>query len=156
MHAQFLGVDGVQVWVNPIEGERDRTILDALLRKVAEAGVFVSAHPDVIQKMGTKDVLFQTRAISWGTDTHRYQTIAELREQLPLRLARGKPRVLKQYRGNGGNGVWKVARHPDASALVRARHALRGGIEEDIPFATFMTRCEAYFADFGRVIVHMY
>ena len=108
VRAQLLGVDGVQVWVNPIEDGRDRTVLDALLRQVAEEGVFVSAHPDVIQKMGTKEVLFQTRGMSWGCDTHLYRTLGELREQLPLRLAEEKPRVLKQYRGNGGNGVWKV------------------------------------------------
>ena len=46
------------VWVDPIVNGRDRTVLDGLLRDVADRGVFVSAHPDVILKMGTKDVLF--------------------------------------------------------------------------------------------------
>jgi hypothetical protein len=105
---QLLKVDGVLVWVNPIEKGHDRSALDALLMQVADEGILVSAHPDVIQKMGTKEVLFRTRAMSWGSDTHLYTTAQELREQLPLRLAQGKPRVLKQHRGNGGNGVWKV------------------------------------------------
>src|SRR5215207_6949629 len=56
---QLMQVDGVLVWVNPIEGGRDRTILDAMLREVAATGVFVSAHPDIILKMGTKEVLYQ-------------------------------------------------------------------------------------------------
>lgn len=149
---QLLRVDGVLVWVNPIEQGRDRTILDALLRQVADAGVFVSAHPDTILKMGTKEVLFRTRKMSWGADTHLYATVQDLREQLPLRLAEGQPRVLKQYRGNGGNGVWKVERHPTDAALVRARHALRGSVEQEISLEGFLTQCEAYFAGSGRLI----
>src|SRR5690349_3697629 len=47
---QLLRVDAVLVWVNPIEGGRDRMLLDTMLREVAEAGVFVSAHPDIILK----------------------------------------------------------------------------------------------------------
>src|SRR2546421_267018 len=52
---QLLQVDAVLVWVNPIEQDRDRTNLDAMLGDVASKGVFVSAHPDAIQKMGTKE-----------------------------------------------------------------------------------------------------
>src|SRR5215475_4788017 len=40
---QLMRVNGVLVWVNPIEGGRDRSILDSMLRDVATAGVFVSA-----------------------------------------------------------------------------------------------------------------
>ena len=105
---QLMQVDGVLVWVNPIEGERDRSVLDAMLREVAASGVFVSAHPDVILKLGTKEVLYRTRNIGWGCDTHLYRSMDQLRRELPSRLAAGKVRVLKQYRGNGGNGVWKV------------------------------------------------
>jgi len=47
----------VLVWVNPIEQGLDRSRLDPLLRDVAATGVFVSAHPDVILRMGTKEVL---------------------------------------------------------------------------------------------------
>src|SRR5579871_84349 len=93
--AQLLEVDGALVWVNPIEQGCDRTLLDALLRQVADAGVFVSAHPDIIQKMGTKEVLFRTRNMSWGSDIYLYATVQEFREQLTLRLKEGKPRVLK-------------------------------------------------------------
>src|SRR4051794_29887322 len=63
VRAQLSGVDGVLVWVNPIEQGRDRSLLDAMLREVADAGVFVSAHPDTILKMGTKEVLFRTRGM---------------------------------------------------------------------------------------------
>jgi hypothetical protein len=63
---QLLGLDGVLVWVNPIEQGLNRSKLDALLREVADAGVWVSAHPDVILKMATKQVLVDTKQMSWG------------------------------------------------------------------------------------------
>ena len=156
VRAQLARVDGVLVWVNPIEQGRDRTVLDALLRQVAGEGVFVSAHPNIIQKMGTKEVLFRTQGMSWGCNTHLYRTVQELREQLPLRLKEGKPHVLKQYRGNGGNGVWKVERHPSDPALVRVRHALRGSSEQDMPLDDFLTQCAAYFTGAGRIIDQAY
>ena len=43
---QLMQVDGVLVWVNPIQGGRNRSILDSMLREVAAAGIFVSAHPE--------------------------------------------------------------------------------------------------------------
>src|SRR3546814_14982373 len=69
VRAQLLRADGVLVWVNPIEAGRDRSILNGLLEEVAEAGVLVSAHPNAIRKMGTKEVLYRTRSMSWGCDT---------------------------------------------------------------------------------------
>jgi len=69
---QLMRVNAVLVWVNPIEGGRDRSILDSMLRDIATADVFVSTHPDVILKLGTKEVLYRTRYIGWGCDTHLY------------------------------------------------------------------------------------
>src|SRR5262249_8871440 len=63
VRAQLATVDGVLVWVNPIHEGRNRANLDALLREVAAGGVWVSAHPDVILRMGTKEVLHRTRAM---------------------------------------------------------------------------------------------
>jgi len=53
-------------------------------------------------------VLYRTRDIGWGCETHLYSSMDQLRRELPSRLAAGEVRVLKQYRGNGGDGVWKV------------------------------------------------
>ena len=61
----------------------------------------MSAHPDVILKMGTKEVLHRTRTMSWGCDTALYRTAAAMRAELPARLDAG-PRVIKRNRGNGG------------------------------------------------------
>src|SRR5207244_10545702 len=105
---QLLAVDSVLVWVDPLSGGRTRSGLDALLREVAAKGPWVSAHPDVILKMGVKEVLYRTRHLGWGTDTHLYRTMADFAAELPPRLQSSGPRVLKQNRGNGGDGVWKV------------------------------------------------
>src|SRR5258708_4007807 len=108
VHEQLLGVDGVLVWVDPIHEGKTRTLLDAMLRDVATRGPWVSAHPDVILKMGVKEVLHRTKHRGWGTDTHLYRTAAGFGFALPSRLQSAGPRVLKQNRGNGGQGVWKV------------------------------------------------
>ncbi len=165
-----MQVDGVLVWVNPIEGGRDRSVLDAMLRNVAAAGIFVSAHPDVILKLGTKEVLYRTRDVGWGCDTGLYWSIHQMRRELPVRLAAGKARVLKQYRGNGGDGVWKAqlatsgpasderrgTSLPHAGTVIRVRHARRGCIEEEITLGEFFNRCERYFAADGRMIDQEY
>ena len=58
VHRQLMQQDAVLVWMNPIQDGRDRSILDRMLRDVSASGVFVSTHPDVILKMGTKEVLY--------------------------------------------------------------------------------------------------
>ena len=102
VRGQLLAVDAVLVWVDPIAGGQRREALDSLLREVSVSGRWVSAHPDVIDRIGTKEVLYETRDLGWGADTDIYLTAAELRERLPSRLKSGAPRVLKQSRGNGG------------------------------------------------------
>src|SRR4029079_16541783 len=86
VHKKLVTLNGVLVWVNPIHEGRNRANLDALLREVATRGVWVSAHPDVILKMGTKEVLHRTRTMSWGCDTALYRTAAAMRAELPARL----------------------------------------------------------------------
>ena len=146
----LLDLDGVLVWVNPIEQGRDRSQLDPLLREVADAGVWVSAHPDVILKMGTNEVLVDTQQMSWGTETHIYRSAAELAQQLPARLAAGGPLVLKQHRGMGGNGVWKVELADADTVLVQ--HAASGSVPETLALPEFVRRCEPYFAGTGLMV----
>src|ERR1700732_5160972 len=123
---QLLNVDGVLLWVDPIHDGQTRVVLDAMLREVASRGPWVSAHPDVILKMGVKEVLHRTKHLGWGTDTHLYSTKSAFWAEFPSRLESAGPRVLKQNRGNGGQGVWKVEQiAPPAgdSALIRVLHA---------------------------------
>src|SRR5215472_10838109 len=80
---QLLGADGVLVWVDPIHQEKTRSALDPMLCDVASRGPWVSAHPDVILKMGVKEVLHRTRHLGWGTDTHVYSSEAEFGRAFP-------------------------------------------------------------------------
>ena len=147
VRGQLPRFDGVLVWVNPIHEGRNRANLDALLREVAARGVWVSAHPDVILKMGTKEVLYRTRMMSWGCDTALYRTAEAMRVELPARLA-GGPRVIKRNRGNGGQGVWKVERlaSPSNAEMVRVLDATKDASEE-LALDEFLERCLEYFED---------
>jgi hypothetical protein len=151
VRAKLAKFDGVLVWVNPIHEGRNRANLDALLREVAAHGVWVSAHPDVVLKMGTKEVLHRTRMMSWGCDTALYRTVEAMRVELPLRLASG-PRVIKRNRGNGGQGVWKVEAliSPRNQPMLRVLDATKDASEE-VALTEFLDRCIDYFED-GCVI----
>jgi hypothetical protein len=156
VRAQLLEVDGVLVWADPISEGRTRVALDPLLREVASRGIWVSAHPDVILKMGVKQVLYRTKSLGWGTDTFVYENPRALREQFPPRLESAGPRVLKQNRGNGGQGVWKVelvsSSTSDNSSVVRVLHARRGSVPYEMPLAELLIRCEPYFANEGCIV----
>jgi hypothetical protein len=148
---QLLGLDGVLVWVNPVQDGADRSTLDALLREVSVRGVWVSAHPDVILRMGTKEVLYTTRSIGWGTDTEIYRSQHEFVQRFPARLGARGVLVLKQARGTGGTGVWRVelielADAPAPDALVSVQHAeTRDSATDEMTLAEFIGRCRGHF-----------
>ncbi|HME20410.1 MAG TPA: Cj0069 family protein [Acetobacteraceae bacterium] len=147
---QLLSMDGVLVWVDPISDGKNRFRLDAMLRDVASRGVWISTHPDVTLKMGVKEVLHTTRHLGWGTDTHLYRTVEAFRNEFPRRVQSAGPHVIKQNRGNGGQGVWKVEL---ASAVtVCVLEARRGSEPYNVALDKFMAGCAGYFADDGCII----
>src|SRR6516162_2573069 len=123
---QLLAADGVLVWVDPIHQGKTRAALDPFLRDVASRGPWVSAHPDIILKMGVKEVLYQTKHLGWGSDTHLYRSSAEFGAVFPWRLRSSGPRVIKQNRGNGGQGVWKVEQIP--ARRIPCASCMRNGV----------------------------
>jgi len=139
-------VKAVLVWCNPVHEGRRRDRLDTMLQGLADSGILVSAHPEAILKLGTKDVLFDSRDLPFGSDVHRIDTLDQLKEALPERLRAGA-RVLKQHRGHSGIGVWRVemvdASSP--SSLLKVRHAQRGSEEECISLSMLVDRLERYF-----------
>jgi hypothetical protein len=155
-------MDGLLVWVNPITEGRDRTILDATLKELANKGVMVSAHPDVILRMGTKQVLYDTRNMAWGSDVRVYHSPSELDEGMKSSLASGKARVLKQYRGHSGGGIWKVQLASPTTTilgdtLLKVRHAERGSTEQIRSFdETYKNVFLPYLGNGGRVIDQEY
>jgi len=144
--AQLRSAALVLAWCNPIEGGRRRDRLDAMLRELSARGVQVSAHPDAILKLGTKDVLLDTRDLPFGSDVHRIGSLDQLEAELPARLRAG-PRVLKQHRGHSGIGVWRVELAADAAATapLRVRHAQRGSEEQAMDWPTLRRHLAAYF-----------
>jgi hypothetical protein len=152
---QLLQVHGVLVWVNPIFDDGNRVVLDALLREIASKGIWVSAHPDLILKMGTKDILHRTKHFGWGTDTELYRDAKEFQDTFASKLTTAGPRVLKQNRGYRGLGVWKVERlppSPRSEMRVRVLEAARGSVPKDITLAAFINDCGGYFANDGCII----
>jgi hypothetical protein len=152
---QLLAVDGVLVWVDPIHQGQTRTVLDAMLRDVASRGPWVSAHPDVILQMGVKEILYRTKQLGWGSDTHLYRTVDTFRSEFPSRLQSSGPRVLKRNRGNGGEGVWKVELVSGSSgetSVVRVQHARRSSVPQEMALGPFIALCEAYLTADGCIV----
>jgi len=124
LHHEARLCDAVLVWINPTEPHLDRTALDEFLRKLADDGVLVSAHPDAILRIGTKDVLVATQSLGWSVEAAAYRTRADFRDRFPTTVRRDGARVLKQYRGHSGQGVWKVTAL--SSGAFELRSASRG------------------------------
>ncbi|HUR67120.1 MAG TPA: Cj0069 family protein [Chitinophagaceae bacterium] len=143
--------DAVLVWVNPIEQGRDRKQLDQLLTAIAAKGCYVSTHPEVILKMGTKDVLFKTKDMGWGGDTKLYNSFEDFLNRFPAGLQASGIRVLKQYRGNGGNGVYKIIVGPAANE-VTVVHAIAGNEKKTMSLNEFFTAFKIFFSDNGKLI----
>jgi hypothetical protein len=151
---QLLGLDGVLVWVNPIEQGKDRSRLDPLLREVAAAGVWVSAHPDVILRIATKQVLVDTASMSWSADTYLFGDLEQFCAELPQRVAERGPLVVKQHRGMGGDGVWKI--EATSADELRVQHAAEGAAPELMPTEEFLELCAPYFAGGGLMVEQPY
>lgn len=151
LRAQLLPLQAVLVWCNPIEDGRRRHRLDALLAELAAGGVLVSAHPEAVQRLGTKDVLLATRGLPFGSDVRRIDCAAQLAAELPARLRQGA-RVLKQQRGHSGIGVWRVALGDDG--LFDVQQAQRGSRPERVDLAGLQQLLAPYFeADAGGHLI---
>lgn len=143
--------NGVLVWVNPGEGGSERELLDPLLRRLSSAGCFVSAHPDAIEKIGTKNILMETRAMEWGCDVCRYARFEEFREEFPISLQKNGTRILKLLKGNGGNAIYKVSSIPGDTSIVSVINA-KTPAERRVPLARFIDEWRSYF-DGGKVLI---
>lgn len=151
LYVELLTFDVILVWVNPIEQGSDRKILDSLLTKLAENGCLVSAHPETILKMGTKEVLFRTKEMDWASQVDLYSSYKDFEDRFPAMLQKSGSKVLKQYRGNGGNGVFKIeiSRSRKGVKLIHARNT---SVKEDLSWNDFFEAIKPYFNDGGLLI----
>jgi hypothetical protein len=124
VRTQLLQVDGVLVWVNPIQDGRPRFELDVMLRGIASRGIWVSTHPDVTKKMGVKEVLYTTRHV------------ARIRVAIPLSLNFGMsfPTACRR------RGLASSSRTAAMAASVYGELRLRTKRPESSPFSK---RCVA-------------
>lgn len=149
--ASLSRFDAVLVWVNPIEQGKDRSHLDALLTSLAEKASVISAHPQAILKMGTKEVLFRTKHMDWGSPTRLYSRYEDFEEQFARSLEQTGAKVIKQYRGNGGNGVFKIVKGP-SNGEVTLQHAKRGEEAKTISWRDFLQQFKSYFGNGGMLV----
>jgi hypothetical protein len=149
--ADLMKYNAVLVWVNPIEQGHDRKRLDVLLIETAGKGCFVSAHPEVILKMGTKDVLYKTKDMNWGGDIKMYRNYNDFIEHFPKSLQHWKTRILKQYRGNGGNGVFKITAWPNDNE-VTVIHATEVTKQRVLSTNDFNNEFKSFFQNNGLLI----
>jgi len=168
--------NGVVCWVDPVStnarGEEETRAdctgndggLDKLLRRVAEKGLHVSTHPDIIEKIGTKRVLFETRNEPWGLpNTYYYKTKEDLRERLRSSLSSDKRRILKMDRGSSGKGVWRcdiveeLSAHPknNESLVLRIQHAGDDMVEDRVSLEKMLNRLEERMDRTGGGVVDM-
>ena len=151
---QLLKPDGVLVWVDPIHEGQTRALPDPMLREVAALGPWVSAHPDTILKMGTKEVLYRTRELGWGNRhaslPHGGRVQGNLPRPAPLRrpaCAQAEPGQRRPGRLESGD----MSDTAEGAAPARAACAA-GSMPEDPALAAFMSRCEAYLEAEGCIV----
>jgi hypothetical protein len=141
--------NAILVWINPIEQGNDRKRLDRMLVELSKKNCFVSTHPEVILKMGTKDILFKTKEMPWGGDIRMYNSYEDFVSRFKDCVSSAGIRVLKQFRGNGGNGVFKIEwRNGDVVVL----HAAQGNEPRLMKYDNFLTEFRSFFNDNGILI----
>jgi hypothetical protein len=91
--------------------------------------------------MGTKEVLYKIRETPFGGDIKLYHSFTDFKERF-LKEQKGI-RILKQYRGNGGDGVFKI----DTSNIkkIRITHAKNGNEESQVSVDDLFKMFESYF-----------
>jgi hypothetical protein len=143
--AELTKYDAVLVWVNPVEQQNDRTVLDALLKQLSAQGCFVSAHPDTILRIGTKEILFKVKSEEFGTDVKLYPSFEDFKERFLRSVDSSGIRILKQYRGNGGKGVFKVDTTEINQNRITITSATQGDQELTMSIDDFYASFQTYF-----------
>ena len=152
LEESLLEFGAVLVWVNPIEQGTGRHYLDLMLRSIADKGVYVSSHPDIILKMGTKEVLYTTRDMDWGADTEIYHRYEDFKNNFLTSLSKYGIRVIKQYRGNSGNGVFKIYFTDSSEERIKVIHAPQPNEEKIFTRDEFHNEFLKFFKDGGLLV----
>jgi len=142
---ELVEYKSILVWINPVEKDMDRRNLDNLLTKVSNEGVYVTAHPNTILRIGTKDVLYQTREMTWSNDVNIFRSYKEFETGFIKSLEKYGTRILKPYRGNGGKGIIKISIELNDKNEILLQYAEKEKQEERINLREFLNRYKDYF-----------
>ena len=117
--------------INPGNLE-DTDIYYQFLQEIAEQGLLVQTHPDVMGTLSFKDIFYHLRDTQYvSTDTDFYRTPSEMLERFHLSLANG-PRVLKKNYTSTGVGVWRVHYLQDASIACKEAASCKTEVFQDV------------------------
>ena len=147
--------DAVLSWVNPgerLERGADNLNLDDVLLRISQKGVFVSTHPDIILKIGTKKVLYTTRHMDWGGNVELYSNFDDFKRRFVSSLNNSGVRILKQYRGESGRGIFKVYLKDSESRNISVTSATSSNDEMLFSADEFHSEFKEYFDDGGLLI----
>ena len=152
MQTDLLRFDAALSWVNPkerIERGTDNLNLDDILTTISNKSIFVSTHPEIILKIGTKRVLYTTREMAWGGDTKLYSDYVDFKNQFINSLNGTETRILKQYRGESGRGIFKVCLRDNTVSVI---HAVSSEDEQLFSIDEFYSEFKKYFDDGGLLV----
>jgi len=121
-----------------------------LLAQLSSHGCFVSAHPGTILKLGTKEILYKVKDTEFGGDVNLYNSFEEFKKHFSKEVT--GVRILKQYRGNGGDGVYKVDTANLKNNKVIVTHAKSGNEEMSMTLEDLFLQFESYFNNDGMLI----
>lgn len=88
--------------------------------------------------------------MGWGGDIRKYTSSEDFQKEFPNALKVSGIRVLKQYRGNGGNGVFKIVlKGNDTYSLT---HAAVGSEEQILSGTELNNFFHKFFLNGGLII----
>ncbi|KAJ9461867.1 hypothetical protein DIPPA_22635 [Diplonema papillatum] len=132
------------------------------LSALSEKGLVGMSPPDVMASFESKDALAKLAGTGLvPDDTYAYYDSASLREKFAVTLSRGE-RILKQNRGAGGVGMWRVRCEPGVSVTPGealppdTRIMCTQAADNHTDYFTlqkFMDICEPYLAGDGGLVV---
>jgi hypothetical protein len=103
-------------------------------------------------KIGTKELLFKIRKTDFGGDCNRYRSFADFKKRFLKSAKKSGIRILKQYRGNGGNGVYKINTVGIKKNIIGVTHAKAGETEKLLTLEGFYNEFEQYFVK-GDILI---
>lgn len=125
----------ILIWVNPIHRNIEEGSFENYICDMSDRGKYISSHPEVIKKLGTKIILHTMSGTSWSRDVYKHENFDHL-NALKSRLDGQQIRVIKQSRGNDGLEVYKLEKLPDFN--YQATEANSGKVIKNLHFEAFI------------------